>query len=163
MSLNRWRWIVPAAVLAILAVVVAVIIINRRGTTPPPPPLTGAAAWFTAASGPTCVGAPKADKAVGTVAAVRCTAPGVVAIFRELANAADVTAYIAVLRRTYPRSTVSEWIGDKPDERGERIDFGTGRGIAWTYSTGLYMGEATSTSSVVLVNWWIQTGRVTVN
>jgi hypothetical protein len=69
----------------------------------------GPAAWFAAASGPTCRPATAADKLPGVIGAVTCTYPGVTAVFGETASPVEATAFLARLDKRRAGATEVAW------------------------------------------------------
>ncbi|HZQ56814.1 MAG TPA: serine/threonine-protein kinase [Acidimicrobiales bacterium] len=131
-------------------------------TTAAPPvstpavPLTGPAAWFAAASGPTCRPATVADKLPGVLAAVTCTYPGVTAVFGETASATEATAFLGRLDKRRAGASATPWAG------GQAVSYGgaSDPSIAWDYTGQPYVAVAVGTNRATLASWWVSTGRV---
>ncbi len=119
-------------------------------------PLSGAAAWFAAASGPTCRPAVAAEKLPGTISAVTCTYPGVVAVFAQVGSPVDAELFLARLRRNHTGATAETWAS------GRAVLYGSAAqpAIGWDYAGEPYAALALSNNRTTLSTWWVATGRV---
>jgi len=132
---------------------------SAPGATAPPvsaPPVGGPAAWFAAASGPTCRTAVAAEKLPGTVSAVTCTYPGVVAVFARLGSPAEADLFLTRLRQKHVNATPETWAG------GRAVAYGaaTQASLGWVYTEEPYAALAVSDNRTTLTDWWVATGRV---
>ena len=170
----RRGWLLPAALLAVVAIAVAAALLVGNGggsprTTASGLPTTvapsttatttvtlatagGVATWFAAASGPSCAPAATGGPVVGAVA---CTASGIDAVFRQMSSPAAADAFLADLASLHPDATHGAWAN------GNLLAYpGTGGTVlVWTYTGTPYVGQATGQQARVS-QWWAATGRV---
>jgi len=140
---------------------------TSAGATPSTatPPVTAAAdvsnlgRWFAAVTPASCQPAPAAERIRGVSESVNCIYPDVVANFSSLGAVRDGPAYLAVLARQHPNSTVTAWSADGVS--GEEIAYLStrGRALSWTYSGQRYLATAVGSSASAVAEWWASVGR----
>jgi hypothetical protein len=112
--------------------------------------------WFAAASGPTCRAALAAEQLPGTVSAVTCTYPGVLAVFAQLGSPGEADLFLTRLRARHTNATLEAFAG------GRAVGYGTAAqpSLGWVYTGEPYAALAVGNNRTTLTDWWVATGRV---
>jgi len=117
---------------------------------------TGPAAWFAAASGPTCRPSSASERPSGVSSAVTCVYPGIVAVFGQTASSTAASEVLLRGRLRRANSSITAW------GQGDALSYGstTAPALLWDYHGEPYVGFALSNNRDTLLSWWVATGRV---